>query len=84
MLPLRAGVDLGATAMKMYSAFHEAPVLLEPPHRTVECHIQVLSCGNLTRLQRCSRLFLPTGPEVVEYCPYGAHKVIVHKALTNI
>ena len=35
MLPLRARVDLGAMAMKGYSAFPKAPVLLEPHHQIV-------------------------------------------------
>ena len=32
MLPLRASVDLGAMAMKGYSAFPEAQTLLKPHH----------------------------------------------------
>ena len=32
MLPLRARVDLGAMAMKGYSAFPKAPALLQPHH----------------------------------------------------
>ena len=40
VLPLRAGVDLGVMAMKDYSAFAEAPGLLEPQHQTVLCHIR--------------------------------------------
>ena len=40
MLPLRARVDLGAMAMKEYSAFPKAPALLEPHHQIVSCHIQ--------------------------------------------
>ena len=35
MLPLRARVDLGAMAMKGYSAFLKAPALLEPHHQIV-------------------------------------------------
>ena len=35
MLPLRARVDLGAMAMKGYSAFPKAPALLEPHHQIV-------------------------------------------------
>ena len=35
VLPLRAGVDLGAMAMKEYSAFPKAPALLEPHHQIV-------------------------------------------------
>ena len=35
MLPLRAKVDLGAVAMKRYSAFPEAPALLKPHHQIV-------------------------------------------------
>ena len=32
MLPLRAIVDLGVMAKKVYSAFPKAPTLLEPHH----------------------------------------------------
>ena len=35
LLPLRARVDLGAMAMKGYSAFFKAPALLEPYHQIV-------------------------------------------------
>ena len=40
MLPFRARVDLGAMAMKGYSAFPKAPASLEPYHQIVYCHIQ--------------------------------------------
>ena len=40
MLPLRARVDLGAMAMKGYSAFPKVPALLEPHQQIVYCHIQ--------------------------------------------
>ena len=33
MLPLRVRVDLGAMAMKRYSAFPKAPALLKPHHQ---------------------------------------------------
>ena len=35
VLPLRTTVDLGARAMKGYSAFPKAPASLEPPHQIV-------------------------------------------------
>ena len=35
MLPLRARVNLGAMAMKGYSAFPKAPALPEPYHQMV-------------------------------------------------
>ena len=35
VLPLWARVDLGALAMKGYSAFSKAPALLEPHHQIV-------------------------------------------------
>ena len=35
VLPLRHKVDLGALAMKGYSKFPKAPVLLEPYHQIV-------------------------------------------------
>ena len=40
MLPLRVRVDLGAIAMKGYSAFPNAPALLEPHHQIIYYHIQ--------------------------------------------
>ena len=39
MLPLQARVDPGVMAMKEYSAFPKAPVLLEPHHQIVYCHV---------------------------------------------
>ena len=36
MLPLRAQVDLGAMAMKGYSASPKAPALLEPHYQIVK------------------------------------------------
>ena len=65
MLPLRARVDLGAMAMKRYSAFPKAPALLEPHYQIVLCHIQDTRWASLTPLQRCSRCIQqpqPTGP----------------------
>ena len=35
MLPVKASVDLGAMAIKGYSAFPEAPALLEPYHHII-------------------------------------------------
>ena len=35
VLPLRDRVDLGAIAMKGYSAFPKAPAFLEPHHQIV-------------------------------------------------
>ena len=35
MLPFRAKVDLGAMAMKGYSAFPKAPALMKPHHEIV-------------------------------------------------
>ena len=39
-LPIRARVDLRVVAMKGYSAFPKAPVLMEPHHQIIQCHIQ--------------------------------------------
>ena len=39
MLPLWARVNLGAIAIKRYSAFPKAPDLLEPHYQIVLCHI---------------------------------------------
>ena len=47
MLPLWARVDLGVMAMKEYFAFPKAPVLLEPQHEIVECHMQDIQGGAL-------------------------------------
>ena len=56
VLPIRARVDLGAMAMKGYSAFTKAPALLEPHHQIVQCHLQDIRWGGcLTPLQRRSR-----------------------------
>ena len=40
VLPCRARVDLGAMAMKGYSALPKTPALLEPHHQIIYCHIQ--------------------------------------------
>ena len=40
MLPLWARGDLGAMAIKWYSSFPKAPVLLEPHQQIIKCHIQ--------------------------------------------
>ena len=45
MLPLRARVDLGAMAIKGYSAFPKAQALLEPHHQIVYCQIQDIRYG---------------------------------------
>ena len=45
MLPLWARVNLGAMAMKGYTAFPKAPAILEPHHEIVLCHIQDACCG---------------------------------------
>ena len=37
--PFRARVNMGVMAMKGYSAFPKAPVLLEPHHQIVYSHI---------------------------------------------
>ena len=42
VLPLWFMMDLGAMAMKGYSAFPIAPVLLEPHYQIVHCHIRTL------------------------------------------
>ena len=55
VLPFQARVDLGAMAMKGYSAFPKVPASLEPHHQIVYCHIQETHWGRgLTPLQRCS------------------------------
>ncbi len=45
VLPLRTRVDLGAMAIKGYSAFSKAPALLKPRHQIVQCHIRTLVRG---------------------------------------
>ena len=63
MVPLQARVDMGAMAMKRYSAFPKTPELLESHHHIV-CYIWDTCCKGLTPLQRCSQCILqpqPTG-----------------------
>ena len=70
MLPLRARVDLGAMAIKGYSAFPKAPALLEPHHQIFSVIIRTLMGGDLTPLQRSSRCILqpqPTGQLMTRY-----------------
>ena len=55
MLLFRARSDLGAMAMKGYSAFPQDPALLEPHHKIVKCHIQDTRGGDLTPQQKRSR-----------------------------
>ena len=43
VVPLRARVDMGAMAIKGYSAFPKAPVLLETHHQ--KCDIQYTRLG---------------------------------------
>ena len=65
VLPLRARVDLGATAMKGYSAFPKAPALLGPsPSDCLVSYPGHSLGGGLIPLQRSSRCILqpqPTG-----------------------
>ena len=74
VLPFRVSVDLGAMAMKGYSAFPKAPALLEPHYQTVLCHIQDTRWGGLTLLQRCSRCILQPQPTGQRIC--GVHSKI--------
>ena len=65
VLHLRARVDLGAMAMKGYSAFPKVPALLKPHHRIVSYHLQDIHWGSITPLQRYNRCILQpqlTGP----------------------
>ena len=52
MLPRRARVDLGAMAMKGYSAFPKALALLELHHQIVQCHILDTTWGGVLLLFR--------------------------------
>ena len=64
VLPLPARVNLGAMAMKEYSAFSKASVVLASLHQIVKCHIQDTRWGCLNPLQRsslCSLQPQPTG-----------------------
>ena len=65
MLPLWDRVDLGAMAIKGYSAFPKAPASLESHHQIVSYHIQDTHWGRgLTPLERSSQCILqpqPTG-----------------------
>ena len=60
----QARLDLGAMAMKGYSAFHKAPASLELHHQIVSCHYQGTHWRSLPYPQKCSRCILqpkPTG-----------------------
>ena len=69
MLPLRARVDLGAMAMKGYSAFPKAPALTIRLFSVISRTF--VREGGLTPLQRCSQCILqpqPTGQsDVLEF-----------------
>ena len=52
VLPFRARVNLGALAMKRYSAFPKAPASLEPYHQIVLCHVQDSRWGRVFPLNR--------------------------------
>ena len=62
MLPLQNRVELGVMATKGFSTFPKAPVLLEPHHQIVLCHIQYTRWESLTPLQRSSRCILQPQP----------------------
>ena len=69
MLHIRARLALGAMAIKGYSAFPKAAVLLEPHNQIVLCHIPGTDWASLTPLQRSSRCILRpqlTGPDRVD------------------
>ena len=50
-------------AIKGYSAFPNAPALLEHHHQIVSCHILDTRWGSLTPLQICSRCILQPGQQ---------------------
>ena len=52
MLSVWATTDLGAMAIKTYSAFPKVPALLEPHHQVVQCHIQDILGGGVLPLCR--------------------------------
>ena len=58
MLPLWARMDLGAMAMKGYSAFPKAPASLEPHQRLFSVISRTLVEEGLTPLQSCSQCIL--------------------------
>ena len=69
MLPLWARVDLGAMAIKGYSAFPKASELLEPHHQIYLVSYPGHSLEGLTPLQRSSQCILqpqPTGFTSIE------------------
>ena len=45
VLPRKAGLNLGAMAMKWCSVFPKAPALLGPYHQTVLCYVQETHWG---------------------------------------
>ena len=75
--PLRAWVDLESVAIKRYSAFPKAPVLLEPQHRS-DCLVSYrgYSLWGRTLLHRWSRCILqpqPTGELTVWLISLSSH-----------
>ena len=52
VLLFRSRVELGAMAMKGYSAFPNAPALLEPHHQIVLCHIQDTRWGSYPSVEK--------------------------------
>ena len=72
--PLRVKVDLGAIAMKEYSAFPKLPALLKPHCQIILCYILFTRWRGLTLLQRCNRCILqpqPTGFRLGRYIKLG-------------
>ena len=68
VLPLQASVDLGAMAMKGYTAFPKAPASLNFIIRLFSAISRTMVAGGvLTPLQKCSRCILnpqPTGQNI--------------------
>ena len=59
MLPLRARVDLEVMVMKGYSAFHNAPLLLEPHHKIVTIQDARWEEGLTSRQRGCQCILQP-------------------------
>ena len=70
MQTFQARVDLGAMAMKGYSAFPKAPASLETLPSDCLVSLPGHSLGGLTPLQRCSRCILQSQPTGQPYSRY--------------
>ena len=74
VLPLQARVDLGAMAMKGYSAFLKAPALLEPDYEIISCHTQYTHLRGVLPLCRKTVGVFYRLPRLVGKTPYHIYQ----------